>query len=73
MVESGNHYSLHPTSILEAYNMFKHHHMLWMGIWVHPYTVITCAGGGQILEDWGKAELICAVVMVEVGGPVEKM
>jgi hypothetical protein len=31
--------------------------MLWNGIWVHPYIVITVEGGGQNLENWGQAEL----------------
>jgi len=30
-----------------------------MGAHFHCYT---CAGGGQILENWGKAEPKCAVV-----------
>jgi hypothetical protein len=25
---------------LDVYKVFKHLHMLWMGIWVHPFTVI---------------------------------
>ena len=124
MVEAVNHSWLHPTSILDVYKVIEHLHMLWMGIWVHPYMVIpvqvgakfwkigvrqspnvlwchawgckpplsashihirslqsvqspsyavdghmnaplhsyTCAGGGQILENWGKAEPKCAVV-----------
>ena len=40
MVEAANTH-LHPTSILvlEVYKVFEHLEMLWMGIWVHPYTV----------------------------------
>ncbi len=40
MVEAVNHYWLHPTSILDVWKVIEHLHMLWMGIWVHPYTVI---------------------------------
>ncbi len=40
MVEAVNHHWLHPTSILDVYKVIEHLHMLWMGIWVHPYTVI---------------------------------
>jgi hypothetical protein len=34
------HQWLHPNSILDVYEVFGHLHMLWMGIWEHPYTVI---------------------------------
>ena len=27
--------------------MFKHLGMMWMGICVHPYSRITCTGGGM--------------------------
>ena len=30
---------LHPTSISYVFKVFKNLDMLWMGIWVHPYTV----------------------------------
>ncbi len=40
MVEAMNHQWLHPTSILDVCKIVEHLHMLWMGIWVHPYTVI---------------------------------
>ncbi len=29
---------LHPTSMLYIYNVFRHLDMLWMDIWVQPYT-----------------------------------
>jgi hypothetical protein len=42
------------------------HHMLWMGIWVHPYTVIPVQVGAKVLENWGKVEpKLCCGVMVE--------
>jgi hypothetical protein len=40
MVEAANSFRLHPTSILYVYKVFLHLDMLWMDIWVHPYTVI---------------------------------
>ena len=55
-VEAVNHPTLHHTSIIHVYEVFEHLHMLWKGIWVHPYTVITVEGG-QNLENWGQAEL----------------
>ena len=58
-VDAVNHHLLHPTSILDVYKVFKHLDMLWMGIWVHPYTVIPVQ---VILENWGKGEPKCAVV-----------
>ncbi len=39
-LEAVNHQLVRPTSILDVYKVFKHLHMLWMGICVHPYTVI---------------------------------
>jgi hypothetical protein len=47
MVEAVNHHLLHSTSILDVYKVFKHLHMLWMGIWVHPYTVIPVQVGAK--------------------------
>jgi hypothetical protein len=40
------------TSIVVVYEVFEYLDMLWMGIWVHPYT-LHCASGGQILENGG--------------------
>jgi hypothetical protein len=36
-VEAVNHPTLHHTSIIHAYEVFEHLHMLRKGIWVHPY------------------------------------
>jgi hypothetical protein len=57
IVEAINHPTLHHTSIIHAYEVFEHLHMLWKGICVHPYTVIPVEGGGQILENWGQVKL----------------
>jgi hypothetical protein len=43
---------LHPTSILDIYKVSEHLHMLWMGIWVHPYTVIPVMVGAKFWEIW---------------------
>jgi len=47
IVEAVNHPTLHHTSIIHAYEVFDHLHMLWNGIWVHPYTVMMVQGGGK--------------------------
>ena len=46
-VEAVNHPTLYHTSIIHVYEVFEHLHMLWKGIWVHPYTVIMVEGGGK--------------------------
>ena len=46
-VEAVNHPTTqHHSSIIHVYEVFEHLHMLWKGIWVHPYTVMMVAGGG---------------------------
>jgi hypothetical protein len=30
--------------------------MLWMGIWVYPYTVMPVQVGGELLDNWGRDE-----------------
>ncbi len=51
MFEAINHCSLHPTYQLDVYKVFEHLNMLWMGIWVHPYTVkIPVQVGGKCLK-----------------------
>jgi hypothetical protein len=47
MVEAANPQRLHPTTILDVSKVFEHLVMLWMGIWVHLYAFITCAGGDE--------------------------
>ena len=39
MFEAVNPPTLLLTSILDVLKVFEHLHMLWMGIWVHPYTL----------------------------------
>ena len=33
----------------------QHLDMLWMGIWVYPYTVMPVQVGRGVLENWGGA------------------
>ena len=44
MFEAVNPPTLLLTSILDVLKVFEHHHMLWMGIWVHPYTLTPALG-----------------------------
>ena len=39
MIEAPNPHEVHPTSISYVYKVVYHLDMLWMGIWLHPYTV----------------------------------
>ncbi len=55
MVEAVNHHWLHPTSILDVYKVIEHLHVLWIGMDA-PLYCYSCAGGGQILENWGKVK-----------------
>ncbi len=54
-LETANHHTLFYRSILNAFDLFDSLHMLWMGIWVHPYTVTPVHVGTkfQNLENWG--------------------
>ena len=54
IVEAVNHPTLHHTSIIHVYEVFEHLHMLWKGIWVHPYTVMMVAGGGANFGNLGS-------------------
>ncbi len=45
---------LHLTSISYVFRVFKNLDMLWMGIWVHPYTVTPEQIGGWMLGIWGQ-------------------
>jgi hypothetical protein len=40
MLEAPNPLGVHPTSILYVYKVIYHLDMLWMGMWVRPYTVM---------------------------------
>ena len=51
IVEAVNHPTLHHKSIIHVYEVFEHLHMLWKGIWVHPYTVMMVHRGGA---NFGK-------------------
>jgi hypothetical protein len=47
MVEALNPLGVHPTSMSYVYTVFQHLDMLWMGIWVYPYTVTSVQGRGR--------------------------
>ena len=59
-LEAVNHHLVHPTFILDVYKVFKHLHMLWMGIWVHPYTVIHVQVGAEFwkIVDRGSPNVL---------------
>ena len=67
MVEAVNHHWLHPISILNVYKVIEHLYMLWMGIRMHPYTVIPVWLGPNF-GNCGKAGLKwhCAVLVEAV-------
>jgi hypothetical protein len=53
-LEPVNHPTLYLRSILNVYEVFEPLHMLWMGIWVHPYiTPVQVGAKFYILENWG--------------------
>ncbi len=56
IVEAVSHPTLHHTSIIHAYEVFEYLHMLWKGIWVHPYIVITVEGGGPNFGKLGSGD-----------------
>jgi hypothetical protein len=47
MVEATNPHRLFPTSMSYVYTVLQHLDMLWIGIWVYPYTVTPVQGRGQ--------------------------
>ena len=53
MIKAPNLLGVHPTSMSYVYKVFQHLDMLWMGIWVHPYTVMPV----QVGEDFRKIGL----------------
>jgi hypothetical protein len=48
MLEAPKPLGVHPTSISYVYKVFYHLDMLWMGIWVHPYTVMPVQVGSGV-------------------------
>ena len=66
MDEAARGFRLHPTSMLDVYIVLEHLDMLWMGIWVHPYTVMPVQVDGGFLDNGGVDEpKWCYNVMVE--------
>jgi hypothetical protein len=63
MVEAAIPQRLHPTSILDVYNVFEHLEMLvWMGIWVHHYAFNTHHAGGVNFRENGVLPSLYDVV-----------
>ncbi len=60
MVDADSHPKLHPTSMLDTYNVIEHIDMLSMGIQYQPYTVIPILYLAQILGFW----VTCGVEMM---------
>ncbi len=56
MVGASNPRRLHPTSISYIYKVFQHPDMLWMDMWVHPYTDTSLKVGVDFWEIGGMAE-----------------
>ncbi len=52
IVEAVIHPTLHHTSIIHVFEVFEHLHMVWNGIWVHPYTVMMVQGGAKFWKIW---------------------
>ncbi len=55
MVEADSHLKLHPTSILDIYNVIEHFDMLSMGIQYQSYTIIPTLLGSDF---WGSGSLV---------------
>jgi hypothetical protein len=47
---------VHPTSISYVYKVFQHLDMLWMGVWVHPFTGVPVQVGVEDFVNWAIAE-----------------
>jgi hypothetical protein len=43
-----------PDSMFDVWKVFEHLHMLWIGMWVHPFTGYTWQSLAQILVIWGQ-------------------
>jgi hypothetical protein len=41
MIEAAEPFKLHPTFMSYKYEVFEHHQLLGMGIWMHIYSVTT--------------------------------
>jgi hypothetical protein len=49
-LEAVNHPNLLVRSILDVLKVFEHLPMLWMRLWVHPYTVTPVPVGGEFAK-----------------------
>ena len=46
-----------PTFVVDVCKVVEHLYMLWMGLWVHPYTLPPVQVGAKFRKFEGKAEL----------------
>ena len=64
MVEADSHLNLLPPSMSDIYKVFKHIHMLSIGIRYQPYTLIPPTNLAQILRIY---VVTCGVKMMSLG------
>ena len=60
MVEAVEPFKLHPTFMSYKYEVFEHHQMLGMGIWLHTHSVIITDVSpdlGELAESLGDASV----------------
>ncbi len=50
MIEAQNPLGVHPISMSDVYKVFQHLDMMWMGIWVRPYSVMHVQVGSGFKE-----------------------
>jgi hypothetical protein len=62
MVEAVEPFKLHRTSIAYIYMVLKYLNLLWMGIWLHTYTITTI----HVSPDLGEFAEILGNVSVQV-------
>jgi hypothetical protein len=60
MVKAPNPLGVHPTSMSYVYKVFQHLDTLWMGIWLHPYTVPILLGSYFVVlcHLWSQHDVI---------------
>ena len=60
MVEAVEPFKLHPTFMSYKYEVFEHHQMLGMGIWLHTHSIIITDVSpdlGELAESLGDASV----------------
>ena len=54
MAEAPNPLGVYSTSMSYVFKVFQHLDVLWMGIWVRPYTVLPVQVRGGFYENWAE-------------------